>query len=504
MQELINLAKIVTNRRLTTLPLLEFGAKGDNATRETEFLQMLVTETNLTKSQLARRLYGENSETTQAALRKLKQRLQDKLMSHLFFLDNTDSRHPVHRRYEQQCLDLHHQATVLWREGGQGLVPQVLRKLVRLAEEGEFTSMALSGWQMMRSYSVEINDTTLFRQCQTELERLVSLRAAEEEAEDLFWSTKSALGGVITVRTEVLNTKLPQVVARLTELWDQTRSYTVYNALLKMRLFSAEMAGDFEKVAGITGEAEALFAQGQLNPKRFDSRFTKFYHTYALLRTGRLREGLAVCEPYLAAFHISSTNWFSYLENYLLLAMHAGEYDKAADVLRRQQQNPNVGKLVVSAAQRWDLYRAYLFLVRPKEAGLRPLHFAQLVQRVPDHAKNKQGYNVAILILQFFHFLRENNEEALQGRLESLRKYEGMHLRTENATRSRLMFRLLQLVVKLNFDPQACAKKGAGLIEKLRASPAPGEAYAEVEIIPYEALWTLTLQVLEQRRQEVR
>jgi hypothetical protein len=179
--------------------------------------------------------------------------------------------------------------------------------------------------------------------------------------------------------------------------------------------------------------------------------------------------------------------------------MHDGDYALAGSLLRRMQNNPFVTIISQPARQRWDLFRAYLFFVRPEEAGLRPLHFAQLVQRIPDHSRDKQGYNVAILILQFLHYLREGNVEALLARLESLRKYENAHLRDAATLRSRLMFRLLQLTVKENFEPRACEKKGQALLTRLQETPPPGEAFAEIEIIPYENLWQQTLLMLRQQ-----
>lgn len=495
MNELVNLAKIVTNRRLPTVPLIAFAGRNEARTREEELLDLLVNDTNLTNLQVAKRMYNSGSAKSQATVRKLKQRLQHKLLSHLFFLDHTDPRHPAFRRYEQQCLDLLYQATMLLRESERRLLPQLLRKIIRLTEEGEFTPQAIQAWEMQRSISVEMNDYVQYKASVRKLEQLQQTIRQEQEAQVIFAEAKMDLVRSVSARRRLLQS-LPQIIRRLEELYQQTPTYNVYDPLLKLRLMQQELVGNFAEIIRITQDAEELFAKGKLNPKRFDSRFTKFYSVYAHLRARRLREGLDLAEGYLAAFHRSSNNWFAFLENYYLLAMHNGDYERAGELLRRMQHNPFVTKISQPAQQRWDLMRAYLFFVRPEEAGLRPLHFAQLVQRIPDHSRDKQGYNVAILILQFLYYLREGNVEALLARLESLRKYENAHLRDAATLRSRLMFRLLQLTVKENFDPKACEKKGQVLLSKLQDTPPPGEAFAEIEIIPYENLWQQTLLLL--------
>ncbi|MCC3159194.1 hypothetical protein LJ737_18275 [Hymenobacter sp. 15J16-1T3B] len=486
----------MTNRRLTTVPLIEFAGRGDARTREEELLDILLADTNVSNLQVAKRMYNSGSAKSQATVRKLKQRLQQKLLNHLFFLDHTDPRHPAFRRYEQQCLEMLYQASVLLREGERILLPQMLRKVARLATEGEFTQHAITAWDMLRAISIETNDYSQYRKSVKALEKLEQTAQVEQQAQHLFREAKMNLARSVSSRRRLLQ-ELPTIIGKLEALYKRVPSYNVYDTLLKLQLILQELVGNFEEIIRITQEAENLFARGKLNARRFDSRFTKFYNVYAHLRARRLKDGLAVAEGYLSAFHRSSNNWFVFLENYYLLAMHDGNYALAGDLLRRMQNNPFVTKISQPARQRWDLFRAYLYFVRPEEAGLRPLHFAQLVQRIPDHSRDKQGYNVAILILQFLHYLREGNIEALLARLESLRKYESAHLRDAATLRSRLMFRLLQLTVKENFDPRACEKKGQALLSKLSETPPPGEAFAEIEIIPYENLWQQTLLLLQ-------
>jgi hypothetical protein len=498
MQDLRNLAKIVTTRRISTLPLLGVDkARGRN--REEELVQLLTSENNLTGLQVAKTLYGDASAKSRAAVRKLKQRLQHKLLNHLFFLDHSDPRHPVYRRYEQQCLDLLHQAGVLRREGERDVLPQLLRKALRLALSGEFTQHAVSALEMLRSFYVYINDIKRYRATTKQLEQLYDLLATEREMESLYWTAKMDLMGTVRARRQLLK-YLPEMVEQVEKAYKRTKSFNIYDTWLKLQLMQQELPGNFEEIIRITTNAERAFAQGKLNRKRFDSRFTKYYSLYAHLRARRLDEGLELAEEYLKAFSRSTSNWFSMLENYFLLAMHSGRYVLAGDILRRAQQNPFIAKLARPAEQRWELMRAYLYFVRPEEAGLRSLHFAQLVQSIPDHSRDKRGYNVAILILQFLHYLRQNNVEALLARLESLRKYEKMHLRDASTVRSRMFFKLLQLTVKENFDEHTCRVKGAALHERLQLTPPPGEAFAEIEIIPYEALWELTLDVLKQSK----
>jgi hypothetical protein len=140
MKEIANLARIVTLRGAKKRPLLELDAAKPG--KEEQFMLMLASEPDLTLLQLTKRLYGANSPSNQVALRRLRARMQEKLLNHLFFLDHTDPRLLVSRRYEVECLDLLHKVSVLFMEGEYVLSERLLRRCLRLAQQGDFTIYA--------------------------------------------------------------------------------------------------------------------------------------------------------------------------------------------------------------------------------------------------------------------------------------------------------------------------------------------------------------------------
>jgi hypothetical protein len=118
---------------------------------------------------------------------------------------------------------------------------------------------------------------------------------------------------------------------------------------------------------------------------------------------------------------------------------------------------------------------------------------------VPEHSKDKQGFNVAILILQFMYFVRSQDTDALSYRIDSLKKYAGRHLTHQLSKRNLLFFKMLVLLVKEDLDYTQAKKKGEPLLQRLKNTPVPGDAYAEIEIMPYEHLWTLILKMLKEQ-----
>jgi hypothetical protein len=105
---------------------------------------------------------------------------------------------------------------------------------------------------------------------------------------------------------------------------------------------------------------------------------------------------------------------------------------------------------------------------------------------------------VAILVLQFLYYVREEDLDMLSYLIEGLKKYAGRHLQENFSKRSVYFFKLLVTTVKADLDYVESQKKGRVLYEKMQSTPVPGDAYAEIEIIPYEQLWAIVLRTLEE------
>lgn len=496
MNELINLARIVTERRLKVLPLLDFTAR-HAANKEMALVQLITTEQNRTQQQLIKALYGNLSSASHTAFRKLKSRVQQKLLNHLFFLDDTDPRHPVGRRYEQQFMSLYFQVNTLFAEGDLHTAEPLARKALRLARTYELTQYAVSCGQMLRALYADLRLPARYRANNVELARNQRVLELEESAAQVYWEVKASMAYTVQACRAVLN-KIDFYVEQLRKFHREANSYATLLYYYRTRLYKEELVGNYEEIIRITTVTAKQLAQEKINKLRFDKRYNSYYLVYAHFRIRQASKGLKLAEEYAKDFHPSSVHWPYFMEIYLLLAVHAGQYGQAQELLHMVRKNVHFQKQAVVARQRWDLYEVYLQFIRPEASPLRMRNFTTFIQTVPDHSRDKQGYNVAVLILQFLYYLRQRDLDGLLTRLESLRKYQQRHLREAGALRSQLFFRMLALTVKSEFDPKASRHSAEALLHRLQAAPPPGEAFSEIEIIPYENLWGLTLDILEE------
>lgn len=497
MKEIANLARIVALRRTRQRSLLDLDAT--RLGKEERLVREIATNPEITAIQLTKALYGKNSSSNQAAMRQLRARVQDKLLNHLFFLDHSDARLIVSRQYEVECLDLLHKATILYLEGEYTLSERLLRRCVRLAAQGDFTAYEEQAAQKLQAIYTEQRQQDKYAKIEKEVIRLRKIIASEQEAEKIYLEVRLGMEQVISKRHKIQK-NIESYLSRLEKLHCAASTFTTFFALYRVRLTGAGLAGHYHDIIQQTQHATELLEKGELNARRFDQRFNQFMHLYAHLRSRQPMAGLKLAKAFAQTIHPTSSNWFYFYEHYLLLALHAGEYEQALQLLYTVQRNPSYTKLRPAALERWELLEAYTELVQP--AGQLPPRrrnhlaiFAALT--VPEYSRDKRGYNVAILVFQLVHYLQERRLEPVLTRLERLRKYWQRHLRDAATLRSRTFLRMLLLLPEADFDPKLLAQRSKSLLTTLRQAPLAGEADSEIEFIPYEDLWTLALDILQ-------
>jgi len=496
MKEIANLARIVTLRRMRQRSLLDLDATRPG--KEERLLQEIATNPEVTALQLTKALYGANSTSNQAAMRQLRARVQDKLLNHLFFLDHSDPRLVVSRRYETECLNLLHKASILYLEGEYSLSERLLRRCLRAAQQGDFTAYEEQAAHKLQAIYAEQRQQSKYDKIGEDLVRLRQVLVYEREAERIFFDVRMGAEDAVAKRHEIVD-KLPAYLERLEEVHRLASTFGTFISLYRVRLIAAGLAGQYQQIIEETQRASAQLAAGAINVRRFDQRFNHFMNVYAHLRGRRPVEGLKLAEAFAETMHPTSSNWFYFYEHYLLLALHAGEYEQALRLLHLAQKNPSYGKLRPAALERWELLEAYTELVLPSEQVL-PRRRNQLAVfaalTVPEYSRDKRGYNVAILVFQLVHYLQERLLEPVLVRLERLRKYQQRHLRDAATLRSRTFLRLLLLLPEADFNPAQLAERGRSLLRTLQQATLTRDADAEVEIIPYEDLWLLIMRVL--------
>ena len=505
MKEIANLAQIVTSRGGVAPPVLDFlwDEPGKEPSKELQLTRALALGPAVTQTALTRQLYGDASAKHLNLVRKLKSRTQRKLLNHLYFLDHTDPRLLVSRRYEMECLDQLHKAVLLYGEGEYVLSERLLLRCLHEAEAGEFTDYALQAMKLLRNLYAEQRREPAFRAMAKRLQQLQKTYLLEQEAEAIYADTRLVMAQNVAARRAMLPQMLG-LLAQLDSLHRRANTFNTFYCVYQLRLSYEEQRGNYPEMVRVATLAARNLHEGRLNARRFDRRFNHYVLVLGYLNSRQPLEGLKKAGMYLQDFHTTSSNWLHFQETHLLLALHAQQYEKARQLLKTCSESPTFSKLRETARDRWELYEAYLEFVLPAQR-LTP---AQQRRRerwtlvLPEFSADKRGHNISLLVLQVLHYLRHGTVEDVTTRLENLRSYRQRYLREDYAARTRQFIGLLLLLPDKNFGAAALKARSRNPLRKLQETPIPGGAYAETEIIPYENLWALVLKELEHRRWE--
>ncbi|MEJ8755736.1 hypothetical protein WG947_01900 [Pontibacter sp. H259] len=435
------------------------------------------------------KLYG--SDQSDVRYKMLKHRVKKKLYNKLLTIEINSNLTALQK--EMECVRLLNIAKVLFRQLEFPLSISIANKVISISQEYEFNEYLLQAYEIELAAYTNQGSLKSFNETREKYAKCLSLVNLEKEAIDLHQLAKAHLRSTVKVRKTLLK-ELPRIIARLEGILSEAYSFEIFLSYYRTSILYYELIGEFLQIINITKDAANKVQEGKINPFRFDLRFNTFNLIYAHLRTKSYSTGLMYASDFYSLFDPTTKNWFAYMENYFLLALHAKQYELASVLLHRVRSNSSYNIINNDAKERWQLYTAYLYFVEPSFPVLEGFNYQKFITSITEYSKDKQGFNVAILILQFLYYLKKGDTEGLLYRIESLKKYILTHLKDTFSLRSKLFLKLLMLTVTEDYDEESCRIKGAKHYQKLIETPTPGDAYAEIEIVPYEHLWELILE----------
>ena len=216
----------------------------------------------------------------------------------------------------------------------------------------------------------------------------------------------------------------------------------------------------------------------------------------------------------LTSFNASpgTLHWNSWQSNAFILEMLTKNYQQAAEILLRVSVEPSIIRLDDIWLQQWRIRSAYIhFLVKIELIDLARsgrkrvpnFRLGKFLNEVPHYSKDKRGLNISILVAQFIILLANKKYGQLIDRSEALSKYSYRHLKNNQNLRSNCFIRMLLALVKADFNPIRATRYAQKYIDKLGSTQMNLNEYStDIEIIPYEDLWQIILDISQPMRRK--
>lgn len=415
----------------------------------------------------------------------------------MFFLDFTENNQKASSQFEQECIQQLHQAKMLLFTGEYRIAKSLVLKAMTTAERCEFTKYIIYSLEdLVRIYS-ENCQPHLFEDVVNRLAEVREIYNKEEGAREHFYFIKMMVIKSVNSRKKNLENAAESIVA-LEKLYKATQSYNIFEYLLQLNLLHKELTGDFQGIITMLKEIEkGKYLGNTLNENRMDYGQLIKSMAFAYLKAWDFDKGIAYVEKLLDYFEEGSSDWYNLRDTYFLLAVFKKKYKLANEIIDKVFENKTFEKLDKEEKEKWKLYNAYLQLVGSGNFFLRNYSFVNILEKMPEYDKEREGFNAAIIILQFIYYVEQGQLNELEKRRDELKTYMSNHFKENFSYRTRTMYKLLNIVVENELNLKSIQFKSRYLVKKLQENQVVGNAYTEFEIVPYEHLWELIINMLK-------
>ncbi len=471
-------------------------------TKMARLFSLLQADADLTEAEAALQLYGDAGAV--ARLRSLKSKLKERLLSVIFLLEPHSLGFTDRQQAYTECQRRWSTALILLTRRVPGVAVEQLEQMLHHARYFEFTELAMSAvFHLRHYYGVVAGDVEkyllyrdLYRQYQT-------LWAVENQAEELYTDIICSMANTRAPQ-HALRTQAEAAFRRVERHLQTYNSFRLHlhGRLLQMFIYSS--GNDYRTVAALCEDALAFF---QAKPYKSTSALQVFYYQF-LVCCIQLRDfgrGQAIIRQHSDVYPAHSLNWYKVQELYFLLALHTRHYDDAFDLCRSIAQDPKLDKQPPATREMWKIYEAYAqFLARIRRADRRPdPHFrmGKFLNEIPLFSKDRRGMNIPVLIVQMLFDILLKRYDAAIDRMEALSKYTDRYVRKNEHFRSNCFMKMLLQIPQAAFHREAAVRKAQRYRDLLGRVPLDiaNQPY-EIEIIPYEDLWEMVLDILPRQR----
>ena len=506
-EDLIVLVDIITKKKVRQIEILT--EKSNLSSKSEKLLEGLRSGSIKSDHDAIKLLYPNGSKN---AYSKLKSRLYDRLLNTLFFIDIKKTGRSKIGLYRDNAYRKYTQIMIIRERGQRKLAVKMASKLLEQIKNIELheISLLLSSF-LEEHYSVWQLNTRL-----------------SEKYKLIYESTEQEIRAIRTITpiwSELANRLLNQKVFAMNSdegerflvqlqeaqnLRHKNSSYTFIHRLYSSWYFFYWLMHDYRSQINICEKALTEIQSRALTSSAKLLTF-KMYSGISYLNLNDYKNAEQILNSILEEFNLTPglgpwLNVFNYL---FLIKIVNKEYSLACEILENVLELSNFKKLDKNWKDHWLIKEAYInFLIRIEKIdsntaiGLAKRNFRlnKFLNTVSFTNKDKSGLNVSTLIVQFLFLLIQNKTEELYDKLDALKQYTHRYLKKDNTLRSNLFIRMLMTLPKSDFHPVRVEARTKDFWKKLQATPMMvSEQSHEVEIIPYEHLWEIVMEILHDR-----
>ncbi len=500
MKNLIEIASIVTKKKVRKIEIFDDNSLKNKNSKFNEFYEGLLA--NKFKNDRDASLMLYDCQPTDDKYRQLKSRFRKRLLNTLFFLDVNM---PAASNYDRAYFSCNKEWTlvkILELNDAFDAAADQASQILTTALKFKFSDIVVNCASMLRRYAAENDLEKDYEQYDQLVKQYSNVLEAEIRSEELYQRVIMHYYRPRSEETDLvdkIDTYCDALVG-LSEVYDSP--VVIYNMYL-VWAYRYEMSRDWDAMLEVCNRAESYVENNPVFYQEGKVMTFQIKKMTAYLHLRDYKNGKINAEKSLQSFEDGSEIWFTFLEYYLLLAMHTDNYISALAILNRAMNNSKFKKLSTDFKEKWFVYEAFLAFLTEAASGSnlisqaskrKSFKLAKFLADTVSHSKEAKILTVHTLIVQALFHIKKKSFPAATDAIEKLKIFANRQLKPEDYYRTVQFIRLLQQLPKADYK-----KNELSNVEKyynrLLATPYSYRGLLhELEVIPYEKLWDLTLE----------
>ncbi len=507
MKNLIEIARIVTKKRVRKIEIFDDYNLRQKASKFNEFYEALSRDQFKNDRDAAKSLY--KCTPKDARYRQLKSRFRRRLLNTLFFLDVNK---PAAASYERAVFTCNKEWTlvkILQEYDAHQSAQSLAKSILTTARKFHLTDIIVNCSRILRDYAAEAGDIKAWKEYDDLLTGYDEVYRAELVSERLCQELSIVyLNPRAKEQLEIDIEDACQIVLRLAQ---KHKSPVIQYASYLMYVMKSEINHEYDFVLAVCDQAENYLRE-QPNFYQEDKLIIFFTRRMAVyLRRRDFRNGQTNAERCLQQFEPGSQPWFHFMENYLLLALHTSSYMQAFAIYNKAVRHKKFSKLDQQKKEVWRLFECHLNYLAgevavPEHLRIEPVHpkrsfdVSTYLSWSPQYGREHKIYLLLHTFLQFaFHAERREFSEATF-LLDQLRKMANRQLDRDTFYRAIQFIRLLQGIERVDFQPSK-VRTADKYLQRLEEHPISYRGIpSQLEVIPYGDFYRILLKRLEPDR----
>ncbi len=497
MLELREIARLVTQHRKKFRESLHLKQKERANEQMLKLFRGVLTDSFKSDAQAAEAIYG--SPVIDKRFRMLKGRLMRRMLDDLYFFDQGQRNFSAYFKASFRCSKNYIGARILLLYGARRAATKLLQAVCADAEKFRLYETLMLCYQSLRSnysFSADIKKFEYYNRKFHEAKREFDAESYSNECLEMLY----ALMGKTGARKDDIAEMAERYVAEIQKMAANLNGYNLHFNLYRLKIIAHHQRGRYLKAIYECDNAMAYCYTNRpfLQKLRLaEMAMSKMECCLYLRNYNMAEENVVICQKY---FMEGTNNWMVFQEVYFLTCLHTGHYDKALEAYQAVTSFAGFSKLPEARLEKWRIFNAYMHLL--KNSGYIKnvvehdrLNLPKFLNELPIFSKDKLGFNLSILIVQFTYLLMKGDFDKVAEKIEMLQSYRSRYLaKNKIYFRSNIFLKMLFFYLKYHDNRKTLLWRTEKLRTELKQHKESAFRSTEnQEVVPYEVLWEMLL-----------